>query len=465
MRDASRTGGSRVGRWLWGRDGAPWLLEEGRAWSRAAARAEVRRCARRWGEAGLRPGDRLGWLPQRRAEGVLAALGALEAGAELVLLPLRETAELREEEARRLELRGHLDGQGHLRILRPQGGAPAGVAGRICLRSSGSLGRPRWLRHSLAGLLTGALAAARRLELNPGACWELSLPLDHVGGLGILLRGLVSGCRLRCPGEAGAGGWRAADGAGWLSLVPAQLHDRLEAGEDPRGWRGVLLGGAHASLALRRRASEAGWPLWVSYGASESGALVCAQPWSLREPGPGSGRPFAPHRVWLDGEERVNVASPALYEAELDEGGRPVAREGEAWRSGDLGRWEAGCLVLRGRLDRLLVSGGEKIPAERLEEALEELPEVRRAAVVGVPDERLGLRPAAFLEWLPASWPTLDELRGRLGALPRHMHPAHIWPWPAELAGSGKPPLAWLGQRARELAAGAARPEGLKRPG
>ena len=70
--------------------------------------------------------------------------------------------------------------------------------------------------------------------------------------------------------------------------------------------------------------------------------------------------------------------------------------------TGDLGYFdEEGELFLVGRVDDMIVSGGENIHPEEVEDALDAMPAVRQAAVVGMPDDRLGQKVVAFVE--PAS--------------------------------------------------------------
>lgn len=429
-----------------GRDGAPWLEGGGRVWTRGQARRAMADAARGWRAAGVGPGRRVAWLPRPRAEGIWQALGALESGAELVLLPLRETEAQRACAMADLAPVSLVEGGGS--VVPGTGPATmAGVPGRVWLRSSGSMGRPAWLAHDLEALLAGARAAASRLGISGANRWWLSLPLDHVGGFGILLRALACGCRLALPDSSTAGPFARGD---WISLVPAQLERLLAGGPSPAGLAGVLLGGAALPGPLAARAAAAGWPLWVSYGATETGALVCADPW---RPGGGSGRPFPPHRLDLDPAGRIRVASPCLRVAELDDDGRARPCGAAAWTSGDLGAWRAGSLRVRGRLDRVLISGGEKIPAERVEEVLAGLPGVLRAVVVPWPDERFGQRPAVFVALEEGRAGGLEPLSAMLeGRLPRHMWPVRWLPWPGDLDPSWKPPLAELARRAARLA-------------
>ena len=67
-------------------------------------------------------------------------------------------------------------------------------------------------------------------------------------------------------------------------------------------------------------------------------------------------------------------------------------------RTGDLARLDADDFVwIEGRLGDLINRGGNKIFPEEVEEVLLAVPQVREAAVVGHPDERLGQVPVAYL--------------------------------------------------------------------
>ena len=84
---------------------------------------------------------------------------------------------------------------------------------------------------------------------------------------------------------------------------------------------------------------------------------------------------------------------------------------GGGWRhSGDLGYLDAdGYLQITGRIKDMIIRGGVNISSREVEEMLEQHPRVAAAAVVGVPDDRLGERVGAFV--VPAgAEPTLAQL-------------------------------------------------------
>jgi fatty-acyl-CoA synthase len=81
-----------------------------------------------------------------------------------------------------------------------------------------------------------------------------------------------------------------------------------------------------------------------------------------------------------------------------DQPGTDAAFEGGWMHSGDLGvQHSDGYIELRDRAKDIIISGGENVSTIEVEHALESHPSVREAAVVGVPDEKWGERPKAFV--------------------------------------------------------------------
>jgi 2-furoate---CoA ligase len=108
------------------------------------------------------------------------------------------------------------------------------------------------------------------------------------------------------------------------------------------------------------------------------------------------------------------VASMASPEAFTGSWKRPDADakaiEGRWYRTGDLGKFDDdGELYVVGRVDDMIISGGENIYPEEVEDALARSRLVAGCAVVGMPDDRLGARVVAFVEPSAAA-PTAAQL-------------------------------------------------------
>jgi len=89
-----------------------------------------------------------------------------------------------------------------------------------------------------------------------------------------------------------------------------------------------------------------------------------------------------------------------------------VEAAGRRWSvPGDLATLEAdGTIRLLGRGSGVINTGGEKVFAEEVEEVLKKHPAVADAAVVGVPDDRLGRKVVALVE-ADGEEPSIEELR------------------------------------------------------
>jgi len=380
----------------------PFWIDDDQTVRRGELMHAIDKRVRQWHEDGWAAGHRVALDTAPTLDTVVSILSAMHAELSVLLLPRRELAARRSELAKRAG-------------ARPANGSPLSrsqpMPGTVWVRSSGSLGRPRWIIHTASSLLAGAAPAADHLDFGVGARWRLSLPMDHVGGLSLVFRALVGGGAL-LAGEA-------STGDSHRSLVATQLRRLLDLG-DVVDLRCLLVGGGPIGTSLKQSAIEAGLPLVVSYGLSETGALLSASSWD-DEPGllthpHYAGRPLVPGSVAVDEEGAVFVRGDMLCDATADEDGVPEPLPlTEGWLStGDLGRLDGERLFITGRRDNVMISGGEKLPAEELEAALLALPGVLEVVVVPVDDEEFGQRPGAFIRWMDGREQSLAAVRRAL---------------------------------------------------
>ena len=109
--------------------------------------------------------------------------------------------------------------------------------------------------------------------------------------------------------------------------------------------------------------------------------------------------------------------------------------EGGWFRTGDLGVLDVeGRVTFRGRLKDMLKVGGENVAAVEIEGYLALHPAVKLAQVVGLPDEKYGEVPVAFIELVPDAVATEAEMinfcRGEIASfkVPRHVRFIEDWP-------------------------------------
>ena len=296
----------------------------------------------------------------------------------------------------------------------------------VVVRTSGSTGASKGVELSAAALRHSARACLDRLGARPGERWLCCLPVTHVAGLQVLVRSLLNGTEPvlaeRADAETVAG-----SGCAHVSLVPTQLHRLLEVlGSGPAkplaGYSSVLLGGAPAPASLLDAARAAGVPVTTTYGMTETcGGCVY------------DGVPLDAVRVEIrdddEAQGRIWISGPVLfsrYRGQL--AGQAALRDG--WfRTGDLGRLDAsGRVMVRGRADDVINTGGHKVVPGEVAAALQTCPGVKDVAVVGQPDPEWGERVIAVVVPAdPADPPTLELLRLHVRErLPRYAAPSSI---------------------------------------
>ncbi len=177
----------------------------------------------------------------------------------------------------------------------------------------------------------------------------------------------------------------------------------------------MLLGGAAAPAGLLAAAREAGVRVVTTYGMSEtSGGCVY------------DGRPLPGVRVEVG--ERIRLSGPVVARGyRLRPDLTAEVFDGDAFTTADVGRWDDDRLVVLGRADDLVVTGGEKVAPAAVEAVLGEHPAVADVAVVGVPDEEWGARVVAVVVLRPGASLTLEQARAHVAAgLPRAAAPREL---------------------------------------
>ncbi len=271
--------------------------------------------------------------------------------------------------------------------------------------TSGSSGIPRGVELTRDNLLVAARAARKALDLRMSDAWLASLSPAHVGGLALVVRAPVVGCRVVVEGDFRTEVFNAAVDEGRIShasLVPTMFHRVLDERGDrppPERFRCLLLGGARAPESLLARARHTGFPVALTYGMTETCSQVATAPPELvrRKPGTvGTPLPGVQVRVPREGGE-IRVRGPVVALRYL--GSASPLADGEGWlRTGDLGRVDAeGHLWITGRLSDRIISGGVNVDPLEVERVLRAHPDVDDVAVLGVPDPLWGERVVAVL--------------------------------------------------------------------
>jgi o-succinylbenzoate---CoA ligase len=286
----------------------------------------------------------------------------------------------------------------------------------VVIHTSGTTAAPRPVQLTYANILWSALGSAVALGLDPEERWLCTLPLSHVGGLSILLRSAIYATTAvvqeRFDTERVLETLRAGE-ATLVSLVATTLARLLDAGlEHPPALRCALTGGGPVAAALVERARDAGMPVSLTYGLTESCSQATTTPVAEIGGAPASaGTPLFCTRLRIAEDGEILVAGPTVA---------PAALHHDGWlHSGDLGELdERGRLRVSGRKADTIVSGGENVAPAEVEAVLEAHPRVLEAAVLGRLDPQWGEAVTAIVVARAGEQLDVDELRAHCaGAL------------------------------------------------
>lgn len=252
------------------------------------------------------------------------------------------------------------------------------------VESSGSTGTPKRISISHTALMHAGTAGQERL--GPAGQWLLALPINFIAGQQVLLRSVLADTQPVMMNQAlpftTEAFFRSANlmthANKYTSLVPAQLAKLVVAAEKDdvlldslRGFRAILVGGQATATELQQRAISLGLKVVISYGMTEtSGGCVY------------DGIPLDGVRLKIAPDGRLLIQGKTLAENQDD------------WIfTNDLAELtKSGQLVILGRADRVIISGGLKVSLDRVEYLGSELPGVEEISAVSIKDESWGER-------------------------------------------------------------------------
>ncbi|MXV90996.1 MAG: AMP-binding protein [Acidimicrobiia bacterium] len=305
-------------------------------------------------------------------------------------------------------------------------GAPEDLDDRetsIFLYTSGTTGRPKGVPRSHAAERAGGLSQSLHQSYRPGERTLGVMPLYHTMGIHTVLAAqIVGGCFVCQPDWDAAAALELIESEriGSLYLAPTLFHDLVHlpdlAGADVSSVHSLAYAGAAMTSALVERCVAVFAPeVFINhYGSTEiytysvdfdqRAAPGCAgRPATnarlrLVRPEPGTG----PDDEVAPGETGEIICHLGSDEAFAGYWNRPDADaraiRGDWYFTGDLGRLDDdGNLWIVGRIDDMIISGGENVHPLEVEDVLERAPGVREVAVVGLPDDRWGQAVTAFV--------------------------------------------------------------------
>lgn len=302
--------------------------------------------------------------------------------------------------------------------------------------TSGTTSKPKIVPLKRRQIRSAAKASATNFKPDPNHFWLLCLPLNHIGGISIILRSIIYGTAIYRLGEfeeemvkeflVENKRFQAA------SLVPTMLKRLLD---DPlfkthREFKSILLGGGPISEHLLKKSAERGIPIVSSYGMTETCAQIIANPLlapsGMYTPLKSVGKPFPPNEMQIrDDNGKVLgknqsgalwLKGPQVFDGYYNEEENKLRFDKKGWfNTGDYGHLNGfGHLFIESRRTDLIITGGENVNPNEVEEAMQKLPTIREAVVIGIPDEEWGQKVTAVVTLKNGKTPELQEIRDQL---------------------------------------------------
>jgi O-succinylbenzoic acid--CoA ligase len=299
------------------------------------------------------------------------------------------------------------------------------------LLTSGTSGPPKIAVHTLGNYIINASGTLYNIPLIAQDRWLLNLPLFHVGGIGILMRCFLSRATIVLPSPT-------PNTISHLSVVPTQLRHLLDTSPDRlTHLQAILIGGAKCPQHLIDKALTLNLPIHTTYGLTEmTSQVTTTPPKALASDLSTSGQVLCDRDLCIAQDGEIWVKGPCLFQGYLLPNNIPYEKttklpltENGWFQTGDIGHLDRhDNLIVTGRKDRLIISGGENIHPEEIEAILVSIKEIKSAVIKSIKDDKWGHRPIAYIE-ADLSDPLLKTIEITLNqSLPKYKHPDKILP-------------------------------------
>lgn len=411
-------------------------------------RSAVLDAARAMVGMGVQPGDRVALCAPNSAQWVVAALGALHAGAALVPINTRFTATetldvVRRSAARVLVVEGEFlgrDREAELRALSPELPAvvrlpvewvaadvdlPELAGDQLCdvMFTSGTTGRSKGAMSAHRQSLGVADAWAACGELTSADRYLIVNPFFHTFGYkaGILACLLTGATIVPQPVFDVVETMRLVERER-ITVLPGPptifqaLLDHPDRGSfDLSSLRLVVTGAAVVPVVLiERLRAELSLTVLTAYGLTEAVVATMCRPGDSPETVAHTcGATMAGFELRLGERDEVLLRGPNVMLGYLDDPDATAAAiDADGWlHTGDVGVLdERGYLSITDRLKDMYICGGFNVYPAEVEQALALLPGVAESAVVGMADARLGEVGVAHVVTAPGSSLSADEV-------------------------------------------------------
>ena len=332
--------------------------------------------------------------------------------------------------------------------------------------TSGTTANPKGVMVTHRNTALNMMGHLMHTHLTSGDSYLWVLPMFHANGWTFVWTITAVGGRHVCLPKADPKlifEAIAREGVTLMCAAPTVLIGMANAPEQvrvkaPKGVRVITAGAPPAAATIERMDGELGWEITHVYGLTEVSPIV-----TISEVRPEHGAMDARARAVIRARQGVEYLANAEVRV-VDEGGNEVAKDGTAmgeiiirgnavmmgyyhdpeatakairdgwFYSGDAAVVHPdGYIEIRDRWKDIIISGGENISSVEIEGTLLRHPAVQEAAVVGLPNEKWGESPQAFVVLRPGAEGTEAEMRAHCREHLAHFKVPHGFSFVTEL--------------------------------
>ena len=296
------------------------------------------------------------------------------------------------------------------------------------LFTSGSSGLPKAVSISRKNIESSCNISQKNLNVEKSDKWLLCMPPYHAGGLSIIYRSLILGNKFHIEDDFNSEkviDLIMSEKINIVSMVPTMLSKIVYQMKDrnliaPKSFKFVISGGAKTPEELILSSNNIGLKTLPTYGMTEtSSQIATASPNDEFRPLNSVGKPLLRDSVKIAKNSEIQVSGEMVANY-YDE------KVSKKWlQTGDYGYIDKdNYLFVKGRIDELIISGGENINPLEVEEFISKNKKIKECIVLGKTDEYWGEKVVAAI--YSDDDITLEEINSYLGGLDKFKYPKDI---------------------------------------
>lgn len=279
--------------------------------------------------------------------------------------------------------------------------------------TSGTSGRPKGVLQTFGNHFYSAIGMSLNLGINDHDSWVMTVPIYHISGFSIMMRSLVYGIPVYLIEKFDVKYINKIlinERASIISLVPTMLKralNDLQVGQTYNdNFRCVFLGGGPIDNWTLLRCQLLEIPVIQSYGMTETASNVVALNFQDAQRKVGSsGQPIFPVQLRITEQDEKGVGNIEIKAPNVAKGylNRPdlfadKMTDDGFYQTGDLGHLDdENFLYVNGRKDDMIISGGENIYPEEVENIYAKIEGLESIAIIGESNDDWGQVPVAYI--------------------------------------------------------------------